>query len=164
MTKKNIIIPSDFNPACICHLSSLIKHYPNESLNITFVHFMGLSDSIVDLLILDRRNRDYQHVSSSFLEECKLLKEQYQNIQIKTNFFYGSTTAIFKNYLEANEIDLIVTSNHFTHKKLTERSYDPNLLIKRCRINVIDLNDCTETEIENLDINYPTEDLVLEKA
>ncbi|MEO7212338.1 hypothetical protein [Mucilaginibacter sp.] len=141
MKTTNILIPTDFSLASLKAIPALIQQQPGQKFKITLVNFLGLSDSISELLMLSRRSREYEHVTQEFLNECTRLSREYsgQIEHLTTEFFYGNTVAVFKNYLEAREIDQVARLKDHTYAKLTPLSYEPGTLLERSKCKVITL-------------------------
>lgn len=129
---KTILIPTDFNLSILNCIPSLCKNTEEKKLKIIFVHLFKLSDSISDLLMLSRRSREYDYVSDAFHKGCHDLKNEYKNIEsFKIDFFYGSTLSMFKNFLEANEVDCILHPDACSWNKLNKASIDPLGLVAK---------------------------------
>jgi hypothetical protein len=141
MKTLNIIIPSDFTLSSLNIIPVLIERYPKQKLNISLVHFLQLSDSISDLLLLSRRSREYQLISDEFYAGCTMLKNDYadQIENIIPDFFYGNTIAVFKNYLEEKETDLIAMPENHNYARLTSNSFDPTILMQRSGYKIVTL-------------------------
>ena len=141
METTNILIPTDFSLASLNAVTALIKKHPEQKFNIFLVHFLSLSDSISDLLMLSRRNREYQHISPEFEQQVNAFRQCHpQNIiRIHAEFFYGNTVAVLKNYLEARDITTIAALHDHTYLKLTKNSIDPTLLMQRSGCRLINL-------------------------
>lgn len=139
---KNILIPTDFSVESLSWTKSLLNQFKQERLNIVLIHVFLISDSILDLMLLSRRSKEYEYVSNEFWQACKHVEQRYHpqinSIQVKC--FYGSTVAVFKNYLAANRIDLIVCPDDYRFKKLGKASFDPYQLIKKCGLEVVSLH------------------------
>lgn len=133
METKNILIPTDFSLASLTAVEAFIQQHSGQRFNITLVHFLQLSDSITELLMLSRRSREYEHISPEFEARLNEYRQQYpdQIATIHPEFFYGSTVAVFKNYLEAQKINKIVALQGHEYDKLTQNSIDPSLLLER---------------------------------
>lgn len=133
MKTLNILIPSDFTLSSLNIIPALVERYPKQKLNITFAHFLQLSDSISDLLLLSRRSREYRLISDEFYAGCTMLKNDYpdQIVNLTPDFFYGNTIAVFKNYLEAKETDLIAMPDGHDYANLTPNSFNPAILMQR---------------------------------
>jgi hypothetical protein len=107
---------------------------------------MKITDNIQELLMLSRRSTEYQHISEQFHNTCTLLKQLHSsNINhLRIEFFYGSTVAVFKNFVEVNDVDVIVMLDNYKYNLLNENSIDPTQLVRRSGHTVIHA-DCTPT-------------------
>jgi len=139
MKTLNIIIPSDFTLSSLNIIPVLVERYSKQKLNISLVHFLQLSDSISDLLLLSRRSREYQLIDEDFYACCTTLKNDYadQIVNITPDFFYGNTVAVFKNYLEAKETELIAMPENHSYARLTPNSFDPTILMQRSGYKIV---------------------------
>ncbi|QEM12163.1 hypothetical protein [Mucilaginibacter rubeus] len=139
MKTLNIIIPSDFTLSSLNIIPVLAERYSKQKLNISLVHFLQLSDSISDLLLLSRRSREYQLIDDDFYAGCTMLKNDYadQIENITPDFFYGNTVAVFKNYLEAKETELIAMPENHSYARLTPNSFDPTILMQRSGYKIV---------------------------
>jgi hypothetical protein len=145
MKTTNILIPTDFSLTSLQAIPALMQRQPGKKFNILLVNFLGLSDSISDLLMLSRRSREYEHITQEFMDECKRLAAQYPNQidNLQTEFFYGNTVAVFKNYLEAREIDQIAKLKDYNCALLTPNSYEPTQLLERSKYPVLTVQPFT---------------------
>jgi hypothetical protein len=141
MKTSNILIPANFSLQSLNVIPALMKKFPGQKFNIKFVHFLQLSDSISELLMLSRRSREYEHVSQQFEDECRELQQQFadQIDNLHPAFFYGNTVASFKNYLEGNDISMIVIPQDYSFIKLTLNSFDPMALLQKSGCNLINI-------------------------
>ncbi|GGG95654.1 hypothetical protein [Pedobacter zeae] len=149
---KTVLLPTDFKLESIRIVDALVQHQANEKLNIIFVHAFKLSDSITDMLMLSRRSRDYENISDEFYRELEAVKEKYAH-QINTigiEYFYGSTVAAFKNFLEAFDISCIAYLKGYSFKPINKYSIDPKILTERAGCSVIQLNALSVHASENL--------------
>jgi tyrosine-protein phosphatase YwqE len=130
---KTVLVPTDFNLQSLNCISKLTEHYYPEQLNIIMVHMMKITDSYSELLMLSRRSAEYEHVSQEFYDECIALKQKYADkiSNIRIEFFYGSTVSVFKNFLDANDVDAIIMLNDYNYKLLNKFSIEPASLVNR---------------------------------
>lgn len=147
---KTILVPTDFNVESIKILDSLVLTNKPEEIAVVFMHAFKLSDSITDMLMLSRRSRDYENVSDEFYTQIELYKQKYPN-HIKfigIDYFYGSSVAAFKNFIEAKEADLIAYPKDHNYRPINKYSIDPAILTKRCGCDVleIDINEFSAEE------------------
>jgi hypothetical protein len=136
-----ILIPTDFKASGFDCIPALCSQVKGEELKLIFVHVFKLSDSISELLMLSRRNREYAHVSDEFYNNCTQAKRMYPQIkEMKIEFLYGSTVSMFRNFIEANEIDAVLDPADCAVGKINKNSIDAALLIKRSGLPVININ------------------------
>jgi len=149
---KTVLIPTDFKLESIKIIDALVQHQSNETLNIIFVHAFKLSDSITDMLMLSRRSRDYENVSDEFYQELNKAKAKYpgQINNICIEYFYGSTVAAFKNFMEAFDVSGIAYLKAYSFTPINKYSIDPKFLTERAGCEVILLNTLTVHSKENL--------------
>jgi hypothetical protein len=135
---KNILIPTDFNVNSLTCIKDLCRQYEDSRIQLTFIHLFKISDSITDLLMLSRRNKEYDFVSDEFYQACESLKARFpQLVSVKVDFFYGSTLGMFRNYLEAHDIDGVLDLKNCSLQPLNKMSVNPEGLIQRCGLDVI---------------------------
>ncbi|EOR94516.1 : hypothetical protein [Arcticibacter svalbardensis MN12-7] len=144
---KTVLVPTNFNPAALNCIPAVCNQFQGEKLNFIFVHMFKLSDSISDLLSLSKRNREYELISDEFYQCCYEIKKEFQQIKnLKIEFLYGSTLSMFRNFLEANEVNHILDVSDFGVYKLNKSSIDPSILIKRSGLPVITVGTDVEAE------------------
>lgn len=149
---KTVLVPTDFNLESTKIVDALIQNQGAEKLNIIFVHAFKLSDSITDMLMLSRRSRDYENISDEFYEALNRLKKQYSNNidNISIEYFYGSTVAAFKNFIEAFGVDAVAYLKNYKFVPINKYSIDPKYLTERSGCETIQLNIFTVHQTENL--------------
>jgi hypothetical protein len=143
---KTVLVPTDFNPESTKIIDALVANLKNEPLKIIFLHAFKLSDSITDMLMLSRRNRDYENVSDEFYTQLRQYKEKYADHSFRIEYFYGSTAVAFRNFTEALEVDCIAYPRHYDFKKINKYSIDPKFLTERTDCKVISLDTYAVSE------------------
>jgi hypothetical protein len=146
---KNILIPTDFSIRSLDLVKAAVYAGINEPMNILLVNFFKMSDNIQELMMLSRRMKDYEYISDEFREVCNQLQERYpaRINSIKVECFYGSTIAVFKNYLFGNGINMIVYDEHYRFIKLNKSSIDPLNIIKKSGCALLPLTPGREENI-----------------
>ena len=149
---KTIVVPTDFNIENLKIIDSLASTANSGSLRIIFLHAFKISDSISDMLMLNRRSRDYENVSDEFYDKLNEYKAKYpQEIsKLEISYFYGSTTAAFKNFLEGFDVDFIAYPKDYTFNALNKFSIDPSYIISRSGCTIIELDVKEVARAENL--------------
>ena len=139
---KTVLVPTDFNVESLKIIDSLVLTNKPENVSIIFMHAFKLSDSITDMLMLSRRGRDYEKVSDDFYTQMDAYKQKYPN-DIKfmgIEYFYGSTVAAFKNFIEGVNANGIAYPKAYHFNPIHKSSIDPRLLTKRCGLEVTELD------------------------
>ncbi|WP_231490119.1 hypothetical protein [Pedobacter sp. Leaf170] len=160
---KTVLVPTDFNLESTKIIDALVQDQPHEKLNIIFLHAFKLSDSITDMLMLSRRSRDYENVSDEFYQTLNQYREKFPN-QIATTgveYFYGSTVAAFKNFIEAFDVDFIAYPKAYNFCPINKYSINPKFLTERSGCAVLELNINNIRVPENLiDTKIPEKELL----
>jgi hypothetical protein len=147
---KTALIPTDFSIASTKILDALLLKQPTQRYRVIFFHAFKLSDSITDLLLLNRRSRDYEIVSEEFYDRLDEYKVKYarQLHFVGIEYFYGSTVAAFKNFMEALSVDVITFDSCYTFNPIHKYSIDPKQLTERvsCEKLALDTSNISTTE------------------
>jgi len=129
---KNILIPTDFSEESLNVLDDYLVSSDDDKINVLFFHAIKLSDSITDLLLLSRRTKEIEKIPQSFRNYCVCIQEEFSKVDtVKFQYFYGHTMAIFRNFMEANAIDLIVYDPLITLAKVSRSSINPYEIIDK---------------------------------
>lgn len=146
---KNILIPTDFTVRSLDLVKAAVYAGINEPMNILLVNFFKMSDSIQELMMLSKRMKEYEHISDEFREVCKELEERYpaRINSIRVECFYGSTIAVFKNYLYGRSISMIIYDEHYRFTKVNKSSIDPLNIIKKSGCPLLPLTPGREENI-----------------
>ncbi|MDN3580978.1 hypothetical protein [Mucilaginibacter flavus] len=135
---KTLLIPTDFTQQSIQDIPELARQFYPQKVRVVLVHMLKITDSISELLMLSRRNVEYRQIPDNFYKRCREIETKHNHLinNIAITFFYGSTVAVFNNFLEANEIDAIVKP-HDNYQLLFKNSIDPEILIEKSGLQVI---------------------------
>ncbi|WP_158825461.1 hypothetical protein [Mucilaginibacter lacusdianchii] len=145
---KTLLIPTDFKLSCLPALHRLLQQYQPNRVNIILVHMLKITDSIQELMMLSRRSSEYRMISDEFHQACALLKQSYPQIaDMRLEFFYGSTLAVFNNFLEANSVDNIVMFENYKYHQLAKNSIPPSLLVNRAQVPIVKVS-CLPLEVQ----------------
>lgn len=133
---KNILFPTDFTAQSLRTLELYVKGVTGMRFNIILFAAFQMPDSDQDAV----GSRPHLAVmNETFRKGCKKLKEKYTDKigQIHYKFMYGTTKQVFRNYIDFNEIDLILFPDGYTIGKPHEKSIDPAALINGSSLSVI---------------------------
>ncbi len=139
---RTLLIPTDLDPAMLGCITVLAKRLYPQKIEVILVNLMKLTDNPTDLEKLSRRSAEYQKISSGFYDACALLKRSNPDSihDIRIEFFYGSTVAVFREYLETNNVDDIVMLDRYEYRKLNKNSISPELMVQRLGMQVMSID------------------------
>lgn len=153
---KTILIPTDFHVQSVTKSADLLgkngnrsaipgyitdqgDEFMHEKIRIIFFHAFKLTDSISDLLMLRRRTAEYGKITDEFHQACTRFKEEHEDAihGIGIEYFYGSTMAAFRNFVEANMVDAIFYPEEYIFNKISKYSIDPELFLKKSGLPMV---------------------------
>ncbi len=132
---QNVLIPTDFNPANVKLIEQAVKNC-EKKVNIVLFHAFALPDSAFDLLTSDYKKAEIAFMTEPFRLACKQLKDANPQIvnKVTVKCMQGNTAALFRNFVEANDIDIICCPVSFNYASIHARSINPIPLFKKARI------------------------------
>ncbi|GGM87772.1 hypothetical protein GCM10010967_20460 [Dyadobacter beijingensis] len=135
---RTVVIPTDFTNEGIQIAEAIVRDVQDE-VRIIFTHLFHVADDIQDLLFSTYREKEYELVSESFWQECRMLKDSYSDklTSIKIDFFYGNKLALLRNFLDYYETDFIAYSEQYGIPKLTKSSLDALPVLKKTGVTMI---------------------------
>ena len=135
-----ILIPTDLSAASLQLAEKTIQALQPRNANFLLFHAFDLPSSEFDLLMTADRRRPYADaMNDAFRQACKQLKEQNLKAVQKVFFKYmeGSTSRSFRNFVDANEVDLIICPDDYSFNPIHPLSVDPRPLFRKCGIRVV---------------------------
>lgn len=134
----NVLIPTDFSVASLQMAGQAINALDLKNANIILFHAFNTPSLGIEMLGASRK--PYADLFNDiFRHNCKLFREQHpkavQKIFIK--FMNGDSPALFRNFIDANEIDLIYCPEDYQFVPVHNLSVDPRPLFKKCGIEVV---------------------------
>ena len=135
----NILVPTDFTPASLQIAEGALKNGSYEKCNLVLFHAFDFPSSPYDLLGAPYPDPSCELMTEPFRQACRQLKDDYGKSvnKIIVRCMTGNTRALFRNFAEANDIDLIYCPEDYFFKPAHARSVDPLYLFKKCGIPVI---------------------------
>lgn len=153
---KTIFIPSDFSNHSLEVAQATIAAI-DEDICLMFVHMFRIPDTTQDLLFSSYRRADAKYVSEKFKYEAEEMKDLFSHKvkTVKIDFFYGKTVALFKNYLNYNNVSLIAYSSKNGVGRLSKSSIDPLPVVKKSGYKHIDIDSVeVATTIKSIFTGY----------
>lgn len=133
---NNLLIPTDFTPASVQLAARALKAL-NKKSNIVFFHAFQMPYFLNDLLT---NEPPYLELMNDRLRQaCRNLKEQYPELTgtITFKFMRGDTNALFRNFIDANDITMIVCPKEYVYEKVHKDSINPTGFFKRSKLPVM---------------------------
>lgn len=145
----NILIPTDFSITSVKMAEQAVNELNCTSANIILFHAFSLPSSPFDLLVRNRHKPYFDLITDSFRQACKLVREQNMQTINKIQFkcMEGSTNALFRNFVDANEIDVIFCPEYYQYKKIHALSLDPRSFFRKSGIKLVQSLDSRRKEI-----------------
>ncbi|MFC4262342.1 hypothetical protein ACFOWM_05610 [Ferruginibacter yonginensis] len=134
----NILIPTDFTAASLQLVEQAIKQ-SDKKVNIVLFHAFELPSSPHDLLSPSYKKPEYSLINEPFRQACKQLKDSYPNIINKINIscMQGNTKALFRNFIDAKDIDFICCPVAYNYMSIHPQSINPTTLFKKSGVPVV---------------------------
>jgi len=130
---KNVLIPTDFSIASLNGIEKAVTALNNQPCNIILFHAFQMPYFHNDLFAR-RGSLPYGDLlNDNFRNACRQIKQQFpkqiKGIHIK--HLYGSTAAVFRNFVDANDIDFIFLPESYVYTPIHKDSINPINLFKK---------------------------------
>jgi len=134
----NILIPTDFTPAGFQMTAQAIERFKGRKLNIMLFHAFEMPDAF-DLLDRNRPKPYHNLLTETFRQSCRQIKEQYPKEvhKIAFNCMEGNSASMFRNFVEAHEIDCIVCPGSYRFVPANKKSVDPLPLFRKSGVRMV---------------------------
>lgn len=138
---KRILVPTDFTLHSI-DIAALAAKALGTKVDIYLFHAFEMPGSLTEAI-------RYGHgtlMTEELRLKCKKIKNQNSNISnISFRPMYGTTDAAFRNYAEANQVDLIVLPQEYKYTPVNSQSVNPLRMFRKSRIDILsDLTPATK--------------------
>jgi hypothetical protein len=135
---RNVLVPTDFSSSSFDLVEQAIHTMGEQVLNITLFHAFQIPFFVSDL-VGNKRKPYHDLLTDAFRSSCKQLKQQYprQVNSIVFKHLYGSTPAVFRNFVDANDIDLIIYPEQYEFIKVHADSVNPDSMFKKSRVPLL---------------------------
>jgi hypothetical protein len=132
---KRILIPIDFNVESLNTLRRALDGLGDTQVDVVLMYSEYLSDSITEMLFYSPDQKRKEMMPPIFKEALTILKNRYEKtlLSISIEFFNGSGTAAFKNFVEGQKIDIIFIPKGYTWKPL-KKGFNPIPIIKKSKL------------------------------
>lgn len=136
---RNVLIPTDYSLASLELVEKTVQSLQHQHLNIILFHAFEIPFYASDIVGNGGKLPYRDIVTDAFRNGCKRLKEQYpKGIQsILLRHLFGNTAAVFHNFVDANEIDLIVFPDGFVFTPVHPQSVNPAPLFRKAGVPLL---------------------------
>jgi hypothetical protein len=135
---RNVLIPTDFSTASFDLVEKTIQTMGEQVVNITLFHAFQIPFFVSDL-IRNKRHPYHDLLTDTFRNNCKQIKQQFPKQVNSINFrhLYGNTPAVFRHFVDANDIDLIVYPELYEFIQVHPDSVNPDSMFKKSRVPLL---------------------------
>lgn len=135
----NILIPTDFTIESTNLIRSAIRLSGSPVANIILFHAFSLPQSPFDLLASEEPTLPQGLLTEKFRQACKNIKKESDGKvgKIVLRIMRGDGSPLFRNFLDANEIDMIYFPADTPLRRCHPASVDPRPLFNHCKVPVI---------------------------
>lgn len=135
----NILVPTDFTVTSVSWIRAAVRASKAAQCNIILFHAFAIPDSPFDLLASDEQAVPSGILTDAFRVACKQAKEDSNKAvrKIVVRTMRGNSRPLFRNFIDANEIDMIYFPEDAVMAKVHPLSIDPSSLFKDCGAPVV---------------------------
>lgn len=136
---RNVLIPTDFTLQSLQLAQKALDALDHQPTNIILFHAFDINMQSPELLGSSRRLPYAEVLTDEFRNGCRRLKTTYSKFlkEVNIRHMYGSTVPVFRNFVDANDIDLIICPNDFVFSKVTESSVNPDKMFRKSGVPVL---------------------------
>lgn len=136
---RNVLIPTDYSLASLELVEKTVQNLQDQNLNIILFHAFEIPFFASDIVGNNGKLPYRDIVTDAFRNGCKRLKEQHPKAiqSILLRHLYGNTSAVFHNFCDANDIDLIVFPEGFVFNPVHPQSVNPAPLFKKAGVPLL---------------------------
>ncbi len=146
LVMKNVLVPTDFSIESLELINKTAKAIA-EKLNIYLFHAYEIP-AVNDKTIAKKNNL----ITEQLRQRCRRIKANNKNItNISVKIMQGGSHAIFSNFTDNHQIDLLVLPNKYIYIPPTAESVSPIKLFRKSTIEKL-------SDFREIDFNQKNED------
>lgn len=163
----NILVPTDFSSTSLKLAEQALNCTTDMKVTIILFHAFEQTDFPFELLRPGYKHPSAELMTETFRMACKQLKDDHpQRIsKIIVRCMNGDTRAMFRNFAEANDVDMIFCPEHYVFAKAHKQSVNPVNLFVKCGLPLIkEIARKKEPVFSNITIRKTAPELVNARA
>ena len=134
---RNILIPTDYTLISMEEAAQAVRQLEGR-FNIIFFHAFDMPASLMEVMVRGQAMQQQILITENIRHRCKRIKQQNKQIgQIYFKPMYGSSVAVFRNYLMANDIDMILLPPAYRYVPVLKESINPQPLFDKQIVPVV---------------------------
>ncbi|MBC8033402.1 MAG: universal stress protein [Chitinophagaceae bacterium] len=140
---KNVLIPTDFTPESLQLINQIPMVMQGERCNVILFHAFDMPSNEMDLIFIGRERIYKEYLTEAFRAQCKKIRNLHFDAiaAICVKCMYGNNVRVFRNFAEANAIDLIMVRDNLDLAMPHKYSIHPVSILKKSGIPVILASD-----------------------
>lgn len=157
---KTIIIPARCQSTFIRSFQLSCSLFSDQSIKCIFLEIRAIPDNYNDLLTLSRNAHSSTIFDQSFIKTINQLNQVYEGrITLETDYLYGDSPAVFRNYIQHKNCDLIIYDKHESQNNKYEHKLNIFRMVSRsgCEMIYISSDDFLSSTSP---INYRSNDKI----
>lgn len=121
----NVLIPTDFSYTSLNYAAQAARQL-GEKCNVFLFHALDVPDNLADTMSRVGIRADQKLITEELRVRCRKIKSNNPGIaNIYMRIMHGTTLAAFRNFADANEIDLIFLPEGYQFRAVVRDSVDP---------------------------------------
>ncbi len=134
---KNILIPTDYTQISIEEAALAVRQLESR-FNIIFFHAFDMPASLMEVMVRGQAMQQHVLITENIRQRCKRIKQQNKQIgQIYFRPMYGSTLSVFRSYILANAIDMVLLPPNYRFVPVLQESVNPQPLFSKQVVPVV---------------------------
>ena len=136
---RNVLIPTDFTTQSLQLVARSLEALDEQPTNIILFHAFEINCNAEDFLGSTRRLPYADVLTDEFRNGCRRLKTTFAKFvhQVNIRHMYGTSVSVFRNFIDANDIDVIIYPNNYIFQKVTACSVNPDKMFRKAGIPIL---------------------------
>lgn len=136
---KRILIPTDFSISSLNIVKSALEQLEDDAHHITLIVGRESSNSISDLLFYSKEKVLKELITADFIDAIQLIQNRYSTkiSSISYDVLHSQNKNYIRNYVEANNIELLVLPDQLAFTKRNKKSINLIPILAKLGVNTM---------------------------